>query len=92
VGFFLRSEAFLPAVSADHGSTKLSRGSHTLLSLGFSPEQAKRLGQQLSDIGALVYVPCAEGKKAARIIDLLRRTGAREAASLGTVKAPAVVA
>jgi hypothetical protein len=92
VGFFLRSEAFFPAVAEDHSSTKLSRGSHTLLSLGFSPEQAKRLGQQLSDIGAMVYVPCKESKKAAGIIDLLRRTGAREAASLGATKAPAVAA
>jgi hypothetical protein len=83
VGFFLRSEAFFPALTTEHHSPKLSRGSHTLLSLGFSPDEAKRLGQQLCDIGALVYVPCKEGIKASGIIDLLRRTGAREAASLG---------
>lgn len=92
VGFFLRSEAFFPALTADHNSTTLSRGSHTLLSLGFSPAEAKRLGQQLSDVGALVYVPCTEGSRASGIIDLLRRTGAREAASLGVSNATAATA
>lgn len=92
VGFFLRSEAFIPALVSDHHLPKLSRGSHTLLSLGFSPEEARRLGQQLADIGALVYIPCKKGIKASGIIDLLRKTGAREAASLTASKAAAVAA
>ena len=92
VGFFVRSETFISALASDQHLPKLSRGSHTLLNLGFSPEEARRLGQQLADIGALVYIPCKMGIQASGIIDLLRKTGAREAASLTPGQAAAAAA
>ena len=82
VGFFIRSQAFFDALSKEQSSPALSRGSRALLGLGFSPDDAKRLGRQLCDVGALIYVSCAESAKAGRVIELLRHTGAREAASL----------
>lgn len=82
VGFFVRSPAFLQALTNEQNFPALSRGSRTLMGLGFSPDDAKRLGHQLTDVGALVYVACTEGAKAKGAIELLRRTGAREAASL----------
>ncbi len=82
VGFFIRSQAFFRALLAEHNVPALSRGSRTLLGLGFSEDEAKRLGHQLCDVGALVYVSCKESAKDSAI-ELLRRAGAREAASLG---------
>jgi hypothetical protein len=92
VGFFIRSQAFFHALVIEQNFPTLSRGSRTLLSLGFSPDEAKRLGIQLSDVGALVYVTCPGNAKANGAIELLRRTGAREAASLKLLQAAAVAA
>jgi len=82
IGFFARSERFLQALIAEQYVPALSRGSRALLSLGFSTDEAKRLGYQLCDVGALVYVSCKENAKTKGAIELLRRTGAREASSL----------
>jgi hypothetical protein len=90
VGFFIRSQAFFHALLVEQNFPSLSRGSRTLLGLGFSQSEAKRLGRQLSDVSALVYVNCRENSKADGARELLRRTGAREAASLA--KAAAVAA
>ena len=90
VGFFIRSQAFFHALVVEQNIPSLSRGSGTLLGLGFSQAEAKRLGRQLTDVGALVYVSCRESAKADGASELLRRTGAREAASLS--KAAAAVA
>jgi hypothetical protein len=87
VGFFIRSQAFFHALLVEQNFPGLSRGSRTLLGLGFSQDEAKRLGHQLSDVGALVYVSCQESAKADGAIELLRRAGAREAASLGRAQA-----
>ncbi len=92
VGFFIRSQVFFQAVLMDQNFPTLSRGSRTLLGLGFSQEDAKRLGHQLCDVGALVYVSCRENTKAEGALDLLWRAGAREAASLHATKANAAVA
>ncbi len=92
VGFFIRSQAFSETLSMEQNFPTLSRGCRTLLGLGFPQDEAKRLGQQLSDVGALVYVSCPESNQARGAIELLRRTGAREAASLGALKASAVAA
>ena len=92
VGFFIRSQAFFDALSREQNLPALSRGSRALLGLGFSPEEAQRLGRQLSDVGALIYVSCAESAKAGGVIELLRRTGAREAASLSASKVSAAAA
>lgn len=89
VGFFVRSHAFFQALLAEQNFPALSRGSRTLLGLGFSEDEAKRLGHQLCDVGALVYVSCREGHKADGAIDLLRKAGAREAAGLGMARAAA---
>jgi hypothetical protein len=91
VGFFARSQPFFEALSKEQNLPSLCRGSRALLGLGFSPEEAKRLGRQLCDVGALIYVSCSEKSKVHGIVELLRRTGAREAASLGT-KAVAMAA
>jgi len=86
VGLFVRSQAFLQALLAEQTSSQLSRGSRALLSLGFSQADAQRLGHRLSDVGALVYVSCREITKAMGAIELLRSTGAQEAASLNAAK------
>lgn len=87
VGFFIRSQAYLHDLLTEQNSPGLSRGSRTLLGLGFSQDEAKRLGRQLCDVGALVYVSCKESTKADWAIELLRRAGAKEAASLGIAHA-----
>ena len=92
VGVFIRSQAFLKALFTEKNSTTLSRGSRTLVDLGFSTDEAKRLGHQLCDVGALVYVSCDENANAMSAIELLRRTGAQEAAGLGAIKAAAAAA
>ena len=83
VGFFIRSQAFFHARLGEENLPTLSRGSGTLLGLGFSEDEARRLGHQLCDVGALVYVSCPERCKTDGAIELLRRAGAKEAASLG---------
>lgn len=92
VGFFIRSQTFFPALSSEQTLPCLSRGSRTLINLGFPQEEAKRLGRQLSDFGALVYVPCSEGAKADGVVELLQNLGAREASRLGPAKAVAAAA
>ena len=92
VGVFVRSQAFLNALLTEKPSSALSRGSRTLLDLGFPTDDAKRLGARLSDVGALVYVSCPENGKAMSAIELLRRTGAQEAASLGAIRGAAASA
>src|SRR5579862_966899 len=71
VGFFIRSQAFFHDLLVEQNFPGLSRGSRTLLGLGFSHDEAKRLGHQLSDVGAMVYVSCPEGPKADWAIELL---------------------
>ena len=89
VGFFIRSQAFFRALLIEQNFPAMSRGSRTLLGLGFSEDEAKRLGHQLCDVGAMVYVSCQKSGKADSAIELLRRTGAKEAAGLGMAKAEA---
>lgn len=86
VGFFIRSQAFFHALLIEQNFPAMSRGSRTLLGLGFPEGEAKRLGHQLCDVGAMVYVSCQESGKADSALELLRRSGAREAASLAPAK------
>jgi hypothetical protein len=81
VGFFIRSQAFFRALMIEQDFSSLCGESRTLAGLGFSHDEAKRLGRQLGDVGVLVYVACPERARADRASDLLRRAGAREAAS-----------
>jgi hypothetical protein len=92
VGFFIRSQAFFPPSSTEQNFPSLSRGSKTLLNLGFPQEEAKRLGRELSDIGALIYIPCSESAKVETAVEVLQNLGAREASTLGPAKAVAVAA
>jgi len=92
VGFFVRSQAFLHALLVEQNFPALSRGSRALLGLGFSHDDAKRLGHQLCDVGALVYISCSEKTTAKGAIELLQRMGAREAASFESPKAASAVA
>lgn len=90
VGVFIRSQEFFRALLQDENTPSLSQVQRTLLGLGFSPEQAKRLHRQLCDFGTLLFVTCKESSKTNSIIDILRNTGAREAASLESLKAAVV--
>ena len=92
VGFFIRSQAFFPPSATEQNFPSLSRGSKTLLNLGFPQEEAKRLGRDLSDFGALVYIPCSEGTKAETAMEVLQNLGAREASTLGLPKSAALAA
>lgn len=92
VGFFVRSHEFFQALLSEQNFPSLSRGARTLLGLGFSADEAKRLGRQLCDVGALVFVSCREKSKANGAIELLRRAGAREASCLGMARAAAAAA
>lgn len=86
VGCFVHSETFLTALNSDSSTSTLSRGSKILLELGFSLSDAKRLGHQLHDFGALVYVSCRRGTQTSGAIELLRDAGAREAAGVGMLQ------
>jgi hypothetical protein len=82
-GFFIRSEVFSRALLTEQEFLPaLSQGSRTLLGLGFSPDDARRLGHKLCDVSALIYVSCREGSAAHGTTELLRRAGAQEAALL----------
>jgi len=92
VGFFIRSHAFFHALLVEQNFASPCGGARTMMGLGFSEPEAKRLGAQLSDVGALVYVSCHESTKADCALDVLRRMGAREAASLESMKENEVAA
>ncbi len=87
VGLFIRSQKFFHALVSEQNFPAMSRGARTLLDLGFAEDEAQRLGHQLCDVGAMVYVSCPESGKANSAIELLRRAGAWEAAGLRTAKA-----
>ena len=92
VGFFIRSQAFFHALMIGQDFSPLCGESRTLAGLGFSHDEAQRLGRELGEVGVLVYVACPERARADWAIELLRRTGAREAASLESARAAAAVA
>jgi hypothetical protein len=54
----------------------------TLVGLGFSEREAERFEDQLGNLGVLVYVSCAEGARTLWAREVLRHTGAQEAATL----------
>ncbi len=82
VGLYIRSQAFLHALGVRKDSPALRGNSRTLVGLGFSESDALRFERQLREVGVLIYVACSEGEKTTRAIELLRRTGARETATL----------
>lgn len=82
VGFFIRSQAFFHALMVAHEAPTLSGNARTLVGLGFSEKEAERFEDQVGDLGVLVYVSCAEGAKTLWAREVLRHTGAQEAATL----------
>ncbi len=82
VGFFIRSQTFFHALMVAREAPALCGNARTLVGLGFSEEDAERFEDQLVDLGVLVYVSCAEGAKKMWAREVLRHTGAHEAATL----------
>jgi hypothetical protein len=85
VGFFIRSQAFFRALMVAREAPALCGSARTLMGLGFSEKDAERFGDQLGNLGVLMYVSCAEGAKTLWAREVLRHTGAQEAATLEEV-------
>jgi hypothetical protein len=81
-GFFIRSRAFLHALVMRKDSPGLCGNSGALVGLGFSKRDAERLEDQVCDMGVLVYVACPERDRTTKAVEVLRRTGASETATL----------
>jgi hypothetical protein len=82
VGLFIRSQAFLQALVVRKDSSAAYGNSTALVGLGISEGDALRFEHQLREAGVLVYVACPENSKTTWAVELLRRTGAREIATL----------
>ena len=82
VGFFIRSEAFFHALVIEQNFSALCGEARTLANLGFSENDARRLGRQLGDAGVMLYVACPDGATAEWVTELLRCAGAPEADSV----------
>jgi hypothetical protein len=82
VGFFVRSQAFFHALVAAKDSPALCGHSGTLVGLGLSATDAQRYENQLRDVGVLVYISCPVSARTNWAVELLRRTGAQEVASV----------
>jgi hypothetical protein len=82
VGFFIRSQAFFHALMVAREAPALYGNARTLVGLGFSEKEAERFEDQLGNLGVLVYVSCSEGAKTRWAREVLRHTGAHEAATL----------
>jgi hypothetical protein len=81
VGFFIRSQVFFHALMQRETPT-LCGNAGTLSGLGFSDDEADRFEHELREVGVLVYVSCPESQKTSWACELLRHTGAHEAATL----------
>jgi hypothetical protein len=82
VGFFIRSQAFFHALMVGTDEPAFCGKTRTLAGLGFSNDQADKFEHQLREVGVLVYVSCAESAKTIWACEVLRHTGASEAATL----------
>jgi hypothetical protein len=82
IGFFIRSQAFFHALIVAKHAPALCGSSGSLVALGFREDEAERLEGQLYKDGALMYVSCPERANVNWAIELLNRTGARDAATL----------
>jgi hypothetical protein len=93
VGFFIRSQAFFQALMVAREAPALCGNARTLIGLGFSEDDAGRFEDQIGQLGVLVYVSCSETAKTLWAREVLRHTGAHEAATLqGTLSAAATAA
>ena len=91
VGFFIRSQAFFHALMAREAPA-LCGSAGTLVGLGFADDDADRFEHQLRQLGVLVYVSCSEVAKTMWACEVLRHTGANEAAILDGRMTPAETA
>ncbi len=82
VGFFIRSQVFFHALMVAREAPALCGNARTLVGLGFSPEEAERFEGDIEHLGVLVYVACNEQAKTLWAKEVLRHTGALEAATL----------
>src|SRR5580693_5969131 len=82
VGFFIRSQAFFHALMVARDTPAFCGNPNTLVGLGFSDDEADRFEAELRHLGVLVYVSCSESAKISWACEVLRHTGAREAATL----------
>ena len=82
IGFFIRSQAFFHALVVAKQSPALCGSSRSLAALGFRDDEAERFEDQINQEGVLIYVSCSESAKTDWAIELLQRTGAREAATV----------
>ncbi len=82
VGFFIRSQAFFHALMVARVAPALCENARTLVGLGFTEREAQRYEDQLDQLGVLVYISCANGAKTDWAREVLRHTGAKEAATL----------
>ena len=82
VGFFIRSQAFFHALMVARDAPALCGNARTLVGLGFTEREAQKYEDQLDQLGVLVYISCANGAKTDWAREVLRHTGAKEAATL----------
>jgi hypothetical protein len=82
VGFFIRSQAYFHALLSSPDAPGLCGNSTSLSGLGFPDNDALRFENQVRQDGVLVYVACLENAKIDWAMQLFRRTGASEAATL----------
>ncbi len=82
VGFFIRSQVFFRALMVARTAPALCGNARTLVGLGFTEEEAERYEDQLDQLGVLVYISCANVAKTQWAREVLRHTGAQEAAML----------
>lgn len=83
VGFFIRSRAFLRDLLLEKDSPGLCGDAKALMALGFSASEARQLEAAPNESGVMVYVTCSEPSSADQAVEVLRRSGARTAASAG---------
>jgi hypothetical protein len=82
VGFFIRSQAFFHALMVAREAPALCGNARTLVGLGFSEIDAERFEDQIGQLGVMVYVSCTESAKTLWAREVMRHTGAHEAATL----------
>jgi hypothetical protein len=82
VGFFIRSQAFFHALMVAREAPALCGNARTLVGLGFSEIDAERFEDQIGQLGVMVYVSCTESAKTQWAREVMRHTGAHEAATL----------
>jgi hypothetical protein len=91
VGFFIRSQVFLHALMVTRDAPALCGNARTLVGLGFSEKEAARFEGQLSRLGILIYISCAESAQTLWAREVLRHTGAMETNTLDATLAPPIV-